>query len=222
MVLKEAFHAQNVLTKWLSDVERRMSMTDLFVKTKERHLKSKAYSEAEDEDIEVPCSKESYRLLKADGSAVSASELLEFALQLVDEKSRLSDAIHKAKRTIPFDLDNSINMANVKRSLSEYVTNITSIKSSATKSEGIGYKMDNDGKQTSYRYPIESVKTIDFDRNYFRKVQRNLITEANSASNYVDKAMVTTDVTYESIFDFDGSLSDAVETYFSTAMGAEK
>ena len=222
MVLKEAFHAQNVLTKWLTDVERRMAMTDLFVKTKEKHLKSKAYSEAEDEEIEVLCVKESYRLLKADGSAVSASELLGFALQLVDEKCRLSDAIRDAKHTIPFDLDNAINIANVKRSLSEYVTNITSIKSSATKSEGIGYKMDNEGKQTSYRYPIECVKTIDFDRNHFRKIQRTLITEANSTSNYVDKAMVTTDVTYESIFDFDGSLSDAVETYFSTVMGAEK
>ena len=29
MVLKEAFHAQNVLTKWLTDVECRMSMSDL-------------------------------------------------------------------------------------------------------------------------------------------------------------------------------------------------
>ena len=46
--------------------------------------------------------------------------------------------------------------------------------------------------------------------------------EASEISAKVDCLMVTTEVPFESSFDFEGSLNDAVETYFATATGAEK
>lgn len=41
--------------------------------------------------------------------------------------------------------------------------------------------------------------------------------EASDTSAKVDCLIVTTEVPFESIFDFEGSLNDAVEAYFATA-----
>lgn len=218
-VLKEAFHAQNVFDKWLSTMEATFSLRDRFTKTVEKHFKSKAYPEAEDEIVEEP-NELGTLFTKEDGTGLSSLEMLYFAEIILAYKETLSNAISTAKKNLPIDIDVAINMANRKRKLGEVLAGLNSLKTTKTKTEGIGYKMDNEGKQTTYRYPIEKVKSIYFDRNKFRAEQRKLMKEASEISAKVDYLMVTTEVPFECPFDFEGSINDAVETYFATVTGA--
>ena len=222
MVLKEAFHAQNVLNNWISEVQSILSKKKLFTKTVEKHLKSKAYSEAEDETVEAVNMYVQVMPRKSNGEQLTAQELLDFAMALLSHREALSTVISDVKKNLPIDLDVSVHMADKKRTMARYLSAITSITSEENTSEAIGYKMDNEGKQTTYRYPVETVTTINFDRNKFREQQRRLMAEASEISAKVDCLMVTTEVPFESSFDFEGSLNDAVETYFATATGAEK
>lgn len=146
--------------------------------------------------------------------------MLYFAEIILAYKETLSNAISTAKKNLPIDIDVAINMANRKRKLGEVLAGLNSLKTTETKTEGIGYKMDNEGKQTTYRYPIEKVKSIYFDRNKFRSEQRKLMKEASDISAKVDYLMVTTEVPFECPFDFEGSINDAVETYFATVTDA--
>lgn len=222
MVLKEAFHAQNVLNNWTSEIQSLLSKKKLFTKTVEKHLKSKAYSEAEDEVVDAANMYAQMMPRKSNGEQLTAQELLDFALVLLDCREVLAKAISDVKKNLPIDLDVSVHMADKKRTMARHLSAITSITSEENTSEAIGYKMDNEGKQTTYRYPVETVTTINFDRNKFRDQQRKLMAEASEISAKVDCLMVTTEVPFESSFDFEGSLNDAVETYFATATGAEK
>lgn len=222
MVLKEAFHAQNVLNNWISEIQSILSKKKLFTKTVEKHLKSKAYSEAEDETVEAVNIYAQVMPRKSNGEQLTAQELLDFAMALLSHREALSTVISDVKKNLPIDLDVSVHMADKKRTMARYLSTITSITSEENTSEAIGYKMDNEGKQTAYRYPVETVTTINFDRNKFREQQRRLMAEASEISAKVDCLMVTTEVPFESSFDFEGSLNDAVETYFATATGAEK
>lgn len=222
MVLKEAFHAQNALNNWISEVQSILSKKKLFTKTVEKHLKSKAYSEAEDETVEAVNMYVQVMPRKSNGEQLTAQELLDFAMALLSHREALSTVISDVKKNLPIDLDVSVHMADKKRTMARYLSTITSITSEENTSEAIGYKMDNEGKQTAYRYPVETVTTINFDRNKFREQQRRLMAEASEISAKVDCLMVTTEVPFESSFDFEGSLNDAVETYFATATGAEK
>lgn len=220
-VLKEAFHAQNVFDKWLTTMEVTFSRKDYFTKTVEKHFKSRAYPEAEDEIVEEP-NELGTLFTKEEGTGLSSFEMLYFAEIILAYKETLSNAISTAKKNLPIDIDVAINMANRKRKLGEVLAGLNSLKTTETKTEGIGYKMDNEGKQTTYRYPIEKVKSIYFDRNKFRSEQRKLMKEASDISAKVDYLMVTTEVPFECPFDFEGSINDAVEAYFATVTDAAK
>ena len=75
MVLKEAFHAQNVLNNWTSEIQSLLSKKKLFTKTVEKHLKSKAYSEAEDEVVDAANMYAQMMPRKSNGEQLTAQEL---------------------------------------------------------------------------------------------------------------------------------------------------
>ena len=75
----------------------------------------------------------------------------------------------------------------------------------------------NEGNQTEYRYDIERVQTIDFDRNKLRKIIKNLYSKADSVSNDIDLELLDTKVDYEFPFDMHGDNDSIIEDYINSS-----
>ena len=61
---------------------------------------------------------------------------------------------------------------------------------------GKGYVFNKEGNQTPYRYDIEIVRTIDYDRTAVRRMQDALAKTAADTSRALDDALVSTQVDY--------------------------
>ena len=83
------------------------------------------------------------------------------------------------------------------------------------KNAGVGYVFNKEGNQTTYRYDIERVKTIDFDRNRVRKLIKKLQKKADKVSNEIDVALLSTNVNYKLPFDAHASEFEILEEFVS-------
>ena len=67
----------------------------------------------------------------------------------------------------------------------------------------------------SYRYDIERVKTIDYDRNRVRELIKKVQKEANKVSNEIDAALISTTVKYKLPFDMNAGNLEVIEEFVS-------
>ena len=64
-----------------------------------------------------------------------------------------------------------------------------------------------------YRYDIERIQTIDYDRNKVRKLLKELYAEADKVSTEIDMALLNTQVNYELPFDIHGDYDSIIEDF---------
>lgn len=176
------------------------------VKTVEKHFKSKSYSAAEDEVIEVP------REVNLD-ERITNNVLIDFCGYMLGEICRLNDAVEKAKNAAEESFDTLVANNAVKHRLIERLRTLAEIKSSEIKKDGIAYKFNETGDQVRYSYPMEIVKTIDFDRNAVKKQLNKLRAETEEISEKIELMKLNIQVDYDGIFTRGDSFEDAVLTY---------
>ena len=209
MNLKEAFQAQNTINNLFNHAQDYLNQMENVVTIKEKHLRSKALAGQTDEVY--------------DGNSVEAKrfptdKIIEFLLKLLDEREKLAIAISRAKANMDFDLDAAVDTNKKRHSLAGTFDRLTSLKSSkiVQKNQGRGYVFNNEGNQTEYRYDIERVQTIDFDRNKLRKIIKNLYSKADAVSNDIDLELLDTKVDYEFPFDMHGDNDSIIEDYINS------
>lgn len=110
MILKEAYRYQNFLTNLISNAQTYLGSGSFVMTTTQRHMKSKANPEATDDDLEVP---KSYNV------DFTPIQLVDFLMDTIQEKQKLSDAIAEAKKNTEIDLDSSYAMNKTKQSLAK-------------------------------------------------------------------------------------------------------
>ena len=92
MNLKEAFRFQNKLQSMMADAQSILGNNGNITKVQNTYLRHKVMAEAEDEvTMEAPSTEYSENI----------TEMAEFLLFLLDEREKLSAAIHKAKVSLP-------------------------------------------------------------------------------------------------------------------------
>ena len=194
MNLKEAFQAQNKIGSLMSYIVRYLYDEDNTMTVTEKHLRSKALAGQPDESVDAS---------KKDAEAFPVDGLLGLWQKLMQERELLGQAIGKAKASMDFNLDAAVDANKGRRALLSVAEQMASRKSSheLKKGAGEGYVFNNDGNQTSYRYDIDVVKTIDYDRNKVRALSRELHQEADRLSIEIDKALLDTQVDYTPKFD---------------------
>ena len=209
MNLKEAFQAQNTINNLFDHAQNYLNQIENVVTIKEKHLRSKALAGQIDEVY--------------DGNSVEAKrfpadKIIEFLLKLIDEREKISIAISRAKANMDFDLDAAVDTNKKRHSLASTFDRLASLKSSKVvqKNQGRGYVFNNEGNQTEYRYDIERVQTIDFDRNKLRKIIKNLYSKADAVSNDIDLELLDTKVDYEFPFDMHGDNDSIIEDYINS------
>ncbi|WP_338625739.1 formate dehydrogenase [Selenomonas sp. TAMA-11512] len=197
MNLKEAFQAQNKIGELMEYITCYLSDEDNVMTVTEKHLRSKALAGQPDDTVDVSCKGE-------EGFAVE--RLITIWQELMEEKERLGQAIGKAKAGMRFNLDAAVEGNKSRRAFLSMLQDLANCKSSheLQKGEGCGYVFNNDGNQTAYRYDIDRIMTIDYDRNKVRAIVKELNRTADEVSIKIDEALLQTPVDYTPKFDLAG------------------
>lgn len=206
MNLKEAFRFQNKLESLIMDTENILDDEDSVTLTKRTYLYKKANPDAENETVTIIPDTEYYRQL---------NEMIEFAVYLLDQREKLSEAINKAKRGLPLDLDGEVSLNRYRQRLSETFRRMARIKSKEVTETngGVGYRFNNEGNQVAYKCDVERVTTINFNRNTVRKYAAQLSERADSASSEIDRCMINYEVDYQPEFDVNDSFDEVFEKF---------
>ena len=206
MNLKEAFRFQNKLESLIFYTENILGAEDCVTLTKRTYLYKKANPDAENETVTVIPDTEYYRQL---------NEMIEFTMYLLDQREKLSEAVNKAKRELPLDLNGEISLNRYRQRLSELFRRMALIKSrEVTETNGgVGYRFNNEGNQVSYKCDVERVTTINFNRNTVRKYAAQLSKKADSISFEIDRCMINYAVDFEPEFDVNDSFDEVFEKF---------
>lgn len=202
MILKEAFRYQNYLSLLFTETVGYLSREDFITTTTQKHNRKKSNPDADDEEVVVQ---------KPYNVEFKPNDLIDFAVKLINEKQKLSDAITEAKKTTSFDVDAAMSMNKTKQGFIHVLRRMASIKPIESEKEGASYKFNNDGDQVSYRYPIKEVKTIDYDREDVKKLIDKYKKETDKISTERDRIDIMTEVDYTPIWEVDTPLEDIIE-----------
>ena len=207
MNLKEAFQAQNKIEKIFDFVSGYLGDEKNLTSVTEKHFRSKAAEGQPDEKIEVVVD-----------NKFPPDKVIEFYLMLIDERERLARAIHTAKNSMKFDLDSAVDVNKKRHLAAETLRGLRQFQSSGLlqKNAGVGYVFNKEGNQTTYRYDIERVKTIDFDRTRVRNLIKKIQAEADKVSNEIDAALIATNVRYKLPFDAHAGALEVLEEFINT------
>lgn len=202
MILKEAFRYQNYLSSLFTETVGYLSREDFITTTSQNHNRKKSNPDADDEKVVVQ---------KPYNVEFKPNDLIDFAVKLIDEKQKLSDAITEAKKTTSFDVDAAMSMNKTKQGFIHVLRRMASIKPTESEREGVSYKFNNDGDQVSYRYPIKEIKTIDYNREDVKKLIDKYKKETDEISTERDRIDIMTEVNYKPIWEVDTPLEDIIE-----------
>ena len=204
MNLKEAFQAQNKLEKLFSFASGYLDDEKNLISVTEKHFRSKAAEGQPDEKINIVVD-----------DKFPPDKVIDFLLLLIDEREKIAKAIHAAKSSMQFDLDSAVDVNKKRHAAAATLRDLRQFKSSSLleKNAGVGYVFNKDGNQVTYRYDIERVKTIDFDRNRVRELIKKLQAKADKISNEIDAALISTTVDYEFPFDVNAGNLEVLEDF---------
>lgn len=201
MVLKEAFRYQNYLNILARKCSYFLSNDSNVTVITETHLRTSANPDAENEVIEI-----------RNEDSISANDVINFIEILVKEKEAITSAISKTKKNLEYDIDSMLNNNKFREDIISILGNISEIKSSESKGSGLDYKFNVNGEQAPYRYTVNKVTTIDFDRNKVKSLYNKYNKLNDENSNTVDRLDVTAEVEFTPKFDINDSFEDAIES----------
>lgn len=206
MNLKEAFQAQNKLDDLFVYADSYLGNLNNVTVTKEKHFRSKAAKGQQDEELDVT---------DYDEKKFPAEKVIDFLFVLIDERKKLSSAIDAAKAAMDFPIDAAVDLNKKRHFAAGILRGLRQIQSTKVvrKNGGVGFVFNNEGNQTEYRYDLELIRTIDFDRNRVRSSLQKLQKEADEISTKIDAALIGTQVDYEYPFDLHASEVEVLEEY---------
>jgi hypothetical protein len=206
MNLKEAFRYQNKLQKLMEEAQYILSREHNVVKTENTALLHKVNPDAADETtLETPDTEYSEQI----------TDIAMLLMYLLEQRRRLSYAIRDAKQSLDLDFDGEVSLNGKRQELAGLFRRMGEVRSSETllPGAGVGYKLNAEGNQVSYRCDLRKVTTINFDRNKVRSYATALSKAADLTSSQLDAATVNTQVGYEPPFDVNDSFTDILSWF---------
>lgn len=206
MNLKEAFQAQNKINELFEHFTEYISTEQNVTRIVEKHFRQKAADGQKDENLDVT---------NYDVKIYDANKVINFLLVLIDEREKIAKAIHAAKSAMNFDIDTAVDVNKKRHNAAKVLRELRQLKSKSLlrKNAGTGYVFNKDGNQTDFRYDVEIVTTIDFDRNKVRDIVSKLQLKADETSAEIDAALINTKVDYVLPFDPHSSAVEILEEF---------
>lgn len=207
MNLKEAFQVQNKIDELFNTFTNYLGIERNVTRVVEKHFRSKAAEAQIDETLDVT---------NYDIKIYDTNKVINFLPVLIDEREKLAKAIRFAKSKMTFDIDTAVDVNKKRHNAAAILRELRQIQSKSLlrKNAGTGYVFNKDGNQTDFRYDVEVVTTIDFDRNKVRSFVQKLQVEADKVSAEIDAALINTQVEYVLPFDFHSTAAEILEEFF--------
>lgn len=201
MNLKESYRYANYLDRLLNTAYTYLRNKGFITTATQNHLRSKANSEAEDETIEVQ---------KPYDVEFTPMNVVDFAVKVLVEKEKLTEAIAIAKNSTEINIDNAVSMNKKKQGFVSVLNSMANIKASETQSTGKAYKFDANGEQKPYVYDVISTTQIDFDRNDIRNLVKKYLKETDDISAKLDTIEINTMLDFIPTYDVNDTFEDLV------------
>ena len=210
MNMKDAFRFQNRIKSLMCEATSILQDGRNIVKVKTTHLRSQVLADTQDAVVEEAAPSE---------YAGHANEVTALLMFLMDEREKLSQAIHAAKSNLELDMDSEVGLNRQRQELAEVFRRMAALRNSerTIAGGGSGFRFNGEGNQVSYRCDATQVTTIDFDRNKIRGMAAALSKKADEISVSLDRCLVNTEVTYEMPFDMNDSFEEILNDFIEKA-----
>lgn len=142
---------------------------------------------------------------------ITADELIDFLERVRAEREKCALAISVAKKKLPRDLDIEISLNKERHQLINEYRRLIDMRASKAEIMDKSFKFDNDGRQTVYNVPATVYAEVGFDRDEVRRKADELSKTAKEVSNWIDRALVTTDVELVPVWDINDSFESMVK-----------
>lgn len=201
MNLKEAYTYANRLEDLYSTAINYLTSKTFITNTTQKHLRSKSNPEVADETIVVE---------KPNAIEFTPSQVVDFAIKLIDEKENLANAIAVAKSKAEINVDNAISINKSKQRFMRVLTGMANIKSTTTRDQSSDFRFNVNNEQVRYYYPVENIVSIDFDRNNVRNLAKKYAAETEKVSATLDSIVINTQIEFTPTFDINDTFEDLV------------
>ena len=114
----------------------------------------------------------------------SVVDVIDFIVEALNQKSLLSHAITEAKKNTSIDINDSIS---INKTTQEFINILN---------------------QVPYKYDVDEVTSINYDRKVVKKLAKKLSSECDAVSTNLDAIEIETIVDYSPIWDLSDSLED--------------
>lgn len=192
MNLKESYRYANFLEDLLTTAYSYLNNKGFVTTTSQEHLRSKANPDATDENLEVQ---------KPYDVNFTANNVIDFVVEVLNEKERLVNAIAIAKLDTEINIDNSITMNKKKQHFADVLTRMANIKPSEKTTQAAGRMFNNEKNQVIYYYDVVEKTSIDFNRNDVRNLVKKYLKETDEVSAKLDAIEINTVVNFEPKYD---------------------
>lgn len=199
MVLKEAYRYMNHLNSLITEAELHLYEPAFTTKKKETHKKSAAISSEKDEVIEN---------VNLYDVPFSVADVIDFIVEALNQKSLLSHAITEAKKNTPIDINDGISINKTTQEFINILNMLGKKKPSERTVKQVGYTFNAEGNQVPYKYDVDEVTSINYDRKVVKKLAKKLSSECDAVSTNLDAIEIETIVDYSPIWDLSDSLED--------------
>lgn len=206
MYLKEAFRYQNFLSNIMSVALTYARDSQYNKKTIQEHLRSKANPDAENEVVDLSLTRP---------LPYNAGQFASFASFVLEEKSKLTRAISKAKKDYGIDIDAEISISRLRQQLVTSFNQLSQVKPTERITKAYAYKFNAEGNQVQYAYDLREVSEPDFDKASIRALTKSLVGEIDDTSAFIDKANIEIQVDYEPEYDVNDSFEEFMEAFLS-------
>ena len=211
MNLKEAFRFQNKLGTLMDEAQGILGREANITKVENTYLRQKVYDGAENETVvDTPPTEFADRI----------TDVVKFMMHLMDQREKLSKAIHAAKNALPIDMDSEVGLNAKRQEIARVLKCMADVRNSEVliNGGGIGYRFNQEGNQVTYRCDVKRVTTINFDRKVVRNFAAEMNRRADAVSAELDRCLVNSEVAYEAPFDVNDSFAE-IFSAFAEAQG---
>lgn len=206
MNLKEAFRFQNKLGALMEEAQDVLDRDANITRVENTYLRKKVYDGAENETVvDTPPTEFADRI----------TDVVKFMMHLMDQREKLSKAIHAAKNALPIDMDSEVGLNAKRQEIARVLKRMADVRNSEVliNGGGTGFRFNQEGNQVTYRCDVRRVTTINFDRKVVRNLAAEVNRKADTVSAELDRCLVNSDVVYEAPFDVNDSFAEIFGAY---------
>ena len=209
MNLKEAFRFQNKLGTLMDEAQSILGRDANITKVENTYLRKKVFDGAENETVvDTPPTE----------FADQITDMISFLMHLMDQREKLSKAIHAAKNALPIDMDSEVGLNAKRQEIARVLKRMADVRNSEVviNGGGTGYRFNQEGNQVTYRCDVKRVTTINFDRKAARNYAAEMNRKADAVSAELERCMVNSEVAYEAPFDVNDSFAEIFGAFADT------